>query len=532
MNNTLLFYPVSIVHDRNIKIFELFLPEYKRKYIYEPDNPNFSGKKHNPDVFYFFKNGIAPEIVFKNTDAIILFSAQARVTHADLITEACLKKIPVIALQEVFQMMLEQGFVNEYFLPVDHLFVGSNYEKEGFLNFGLPNDAVEAKGSIFRYKCGVPTVNTNIKKTMRLPGNKKYALLSLAYLTPSGETLEIRRQLIKSVYNNLPNDYSLIVKPHPAEEYKKIEKFVKDIAPEAKVADKITPIDDILQITDILFNRGNSQVVIDALERNIPVIVIPCGRRTFFHGLLDEVIIKDASEIPNVIKLVNEKGMALYKPVFEKYLAISGEEAVNNVLLRIKQIVEGKLLCKPEERLLDIVLYWCFMGYASKAKKVLNQLKKISNHNGNLMAEKASKLIAADFNKEDILFLRKQAGSGYRKWLIQSLFIRSQYLRKLKLNADDAEWLKDFPSRMNREYFINYSVMLGWLYFNSGMIEEAKSLTAVICPEYNFLKNVNRLNKVISSPNNTVRTVKECCRSRFSYLLNSALREMALKFNI
>lgn len=280
----ILFNPVSMVHYRNVKLFDGRINGYKTRCVLNPRFPWFSGRdKIDYEASYLINDRLKEE-AFDGVKAVVVFSAQARLTPCCLIQEAALRSIPVIAIEEVYQMMLEQGYVNEYFLPVDHLFAGSDYERQKFMDFGVPPEAVETAGCMFAYPHNVPDKGA-LKAKLGLRDSGGVATLSLAYQTPSGETLEVRRKLLEFISENLPERYELIVKPHPAEQDGDIAAFVKRFAPRAKTADKFTPIGDILSITDVLLNRGNSQVVIDALRRKISVIAVPMGREIFFADL-------------------------------------------------------------------------------------------------------------------------------------------------------------------------------------------------------------------------------------------------------
>ena len=469
---TILFNPVGTVHDRNIEKFENVLSEWNIRRLYNPNLPWASSFRKDRADTHFFTGGRVPDSAFKDVKAVVCFSAQPRIPFSVLAEEALLRSIPVIAIEEVYQMALQQGHVNEYFLPVDHLFVGSDYEKDAFLEIGVPEGVVEVTGCPFRIEKEKGTSDIeekrNIKRMLGCDPEKPLAVVCLTLLTPDGETREVRQRILGMVSKEMPESYELIVKAHPAEDKKNLEAFVKESAPRAKVVDSHMPIEKILKATDILFNRSNSQVVIDAIDKQVPVIALPLGKRSLFHGLIEEVIADKPGDIKNILELIKARGMGLYNPIFEKYLSITPEEALGRAASRIAEIAESKDLYKPEVRLLEFGLFWAWMGYPSQSFRVFDTLERFfqttSEH-----VDAARQLLSCKATHEDIDSLKEWASHGYREWIIKSLWIRSLYLNRSKMDDFDVQWLADFPPRMNRYHFLSFTRMLGWCYKRSGL---------------------------------------------------------------
>jgi len=304
----LLFNPTSIVHYRNIPLLVKSFADYKVRCMLDSKLPWLSTIGKSPYELSYFINDRVNEKCLEGVAGVIVFSSQPRVASLSLIQLATMKHIPVIAIEEVYQMMLEQGYVNEYFVPVDALLVGSDFEREKFIDFGMPNGVYFTTGCIFSKAPSTAQAtsrkNEEIFSVLGLANNSPVAVLSLAYQTPSGETLSVRERLLKIVSEGLPAHYQLLVKPHPAESDKRISAFVTKYAPRAKIADKYIPINEILNIANVVINRGNSQVIVDALQRGIPVIAIPLGRNIFFHDTLDQVIVSDKNNISSILEFL------------------------------------------------------------------------------------------------------------------------------------------------------------------------------------------------------------------------------------
>jgi hypothetical protein len=495
-DDTILFNPVGVVHDRNIGMFKEALQNYEVRRIYNTSHAWFSNFRANGRDVYCFRGGRVPPEAFDGVAAVVLFSAQPRFAPLNLIEEAAFRKIPVIAIQEVYQMMLEQGVVNEYFVPVDRLFVGSDYERQGFIDFGLPAEAVETTGGAFRFcRRSSPPDPEQVKRLKAVHGiapHARVATLSLAYLTPSGETHEVRRKLLEIVAAGLPPAYELMVKPHPAEKDAHIAAFVKRYAPRAHVADCTEPIDTVLDITDVLFNRGASQVTLDALERKIPVVVVPTGRRTFFHGVVDRAIVNEGADIPRALAAIKEEGMALYGEISRRYFSITPREAFERTCARIEEIAQKKELFSPDARLAETVLFWAWTGSGIRSMRLLTRLKRLSKIEEECAA-RIERLIACKADRRDIDSLRAWARRGYREWIVQSLWIKELYLRGGEFTHVDAQWLAGYPPKMNREYFVSFACMLGWCYMRAGMHQECDSLMRELYDEYKGLPDMEYL---------------------------------------
>lgn len=473
-NKTLLFNPTSLVHDRNVDIFRKHLPGWNIRCIYNSRQPWFADmRKRGDDKSFYFTKGHFPRPpgeALNDVGAVILFTAQSRIPPANLIQEAVLRSIPIIAIEEVYMMMLEQGFVNNYLLPVDHLFVASEYERARFLDIGMPAETVEATGCIFRYKELKPIdpdEKGNLRRELGLSPNKLTATLSLAFLAVSNETLDVRRQLLEIVSKGLPDAYELLIKPHPAEQDKDFSEFVARYAPKAKIAPPMMAIDKILDVTSVLFNRGNSQVNIDALQRHIPAIPVPVGRKTFFHDMLPDLVVNKESDVRKALDLINRRGMDIYKEIFRVHLDINPEEALKNVISRLKDIVITRDLHEPDEMLLELALFWAHMEYPLQAVKTLKMLK--GTNLDAKMKNAVYRLVSGRADRDDIFLLKRQNKKRYMEWIIQSLWIKTLYNRNVRPTPEDSEWFSDFPPEMNRTNFAPYAALLSRCSRKDGM---------------------------------------------------------------
>ncbi|MDD4910370.1 MAG: hypothetical protein PHR44_06835 [Candidatus Omnitrophica bacterium] len=532
MGKVLLFNPVSIVHARNMGIFREFLPDWTIRCIYNRRLPWFSDMdRGSADEVFYFKGRYFPKLpqgVFDGVSALVLFTSQPRIPPCHLIQEATLRRIPVIAIEEVYQMMLHQGLLNNYLLPVDRLLVASDYERLKFIETGIAPETIETTGCISGYSRRKPPSQLNkLKGIFGLSNRKHTATLCLDAISSDANAGEVCSKLIACVTQGLPESYELLIKPHPEDRKDDFAVSLRRHSPRAKIADSRMPIDEILDITDILLNRGNSQVIIDALQRDIPVAVIPLGRKTFFHGLLDEAIINDHRDLERLLKKIEMNSRDLYTAVRDNISSFSPRESLERVVSCIIRIAAGEELYRPEERLIELAFFWAWMGYASYAEKTLFQAEGGCADKD--FIGKAHSLVRCRDGREDLPALREWAGNGYREWLIQSLWVKSRYLNRDRLSRRDREWLIDFPPVMERSRFLDYAVLLYWCYLDSGMKDEADMLMSSLCGEFKSTESLRRLNALNLTENGALIFNIRYLISRLKYNSALALKDPVLR---
>ncbi len=464
MKGVLLFNPINVVHDRQIDLFMRYLTGWEIRCIYNPALPWFSAKpRHEGREVVWFRNRRPPASVFDGVRGIVMFTGQPRVEPCGLIEKAMLRSIPVMIIEEVHQMALEQGDVNNYVLPVDRLFAASEYERGEFVKAGVPECVVEATGCPLGFRYGrrsSPEDKRMLKARLGLSENKRTALLSLRYITPNGETAEIRDATIGVVSRSLPEGYELLVKPHPGEQDREIAKKVRLVSKAAVVTDPRIPIDELLDVSDVLFDRGNSQAVFDALWKGLPVIVVPMGKRTIFHGIADDIIAENEYGISRAFDAIKKNGMDIYRQVFERYLNISPEDALKRTMSRIDEAARRNELYDRDEKILLIALFWAWMGYDIQGRRVMRSLDR-RRPKIDRIADSIESLVSMSATQDDLNILRQWTGDGFGQWLLASMWIKESFFSGRGIRKDDEEWLEDFPPKMNNSHFANYNRMLG-----------------------------------------------------------------------
>ncbi len=504
MKKALLFYPLNMIHERRIKILEGALPGWKIKKIYNPRIKRYRYSKIGDAGAVKFVNGRVPTGLFNDIDAVISFTAYPYwVPTCNLVQEAAQNCIPFIVIEEGHEMMLKQGYMNNYVLPMDHFFVSSEYEKKKFIECGIPECVMQTIGSPFIDNKLLASKSKSEDYPRRLLAgvySKPLALLSLSSLAIyNDEKIQEWQKMIAMITQALPG-YELLVKLHPALEDKRTQQSLKKIAPDMKIVDLHMPIERLLPSIKVLFNRGNSQVIIDAVTNGVPVVIIPLEKKTIFHGLIDGVIANNADEITMAMEQIKDRGMSLYEPLFERHLYIPAQKAFGKVVSLIEYIAKKKELYKPQERLLELALFWAWFGYMRQSLQILNSLKSSSQISADTLV-RVYRLVFYKADREDISSLRDWSSGRYLELIIKSLWIRNLFFTRKKMDYYEREWLTDYPPRVNRSHFLPYIYMLGWNYKTSGLQHEAEKLTEAVCDEYGFVREVKRWRSVIKNRN-------------------------------
>lgn len=263
VNPTLLIYVVSPVHFRNSLLFLSKLQGWECEFIYYPEMEWFSDECLSTYPYHFipFKNLRIPDKVW-NSDirALIMSTAQVNPEPFHLLLEATKRNIPVIAIEEVYQLSLWDKKINNYMLPVDELLVASEEERDCFISLGGPPDHIHATGWPFCSE--VSSLKTADKRDLRkqfgIDDDRPVAtlILSMSALSDaiSSEGPEERKRILSLVAEGLPEEYHLLIKAHPCEDPIFVTPYIKSYAPRGHLLDRYSKIGDVLAITNILLN--------------------------------------------------------------------------------------------------------------------------------------------------------------------------------------------------------------------------------------------------------------------------------------
>ena len=311
----LLFYPTSPVHVRDVKLLLQKLSGWRcTAIVYEPlafVAPGIATALSQEEINTI---AIGEESELENqlpSDAKILAIGAAFEPFAlDLFAWAKLQDLPVIAIQEVAQLALNQLDINNYDAPFDRIFVASPDERRLFLSLGYPDHMLKVSGllandrfhtdqssqvSELLWRIGIlddrkPIVYTTSPLRGRLSlHNKDNAYFRETVLTQIA--IASRKTGRKSV-----------IKLHPNEDIGTAQTLIRKYIPDAIVLDRHVNVDELFPIIGVLVNRGNSQTCLEAVIRGIPTVVPACGLKTLFHEDGGAYLVDDLSRLSDAIE--------------------------------------------------------------------------------------------------------------------------------------------------------------------------------------------------------------------------------------
>ena len=505
MKPIIVYYPVGTVHMRNLDLLAQALPDFQFRVFY-PRQTWFAPDevRKYPYEHVFDQGDKIPEELFKgDVRALILTIAAVEGTIAKLITAAFERSIPVIAIEEVIQLALNQGVINHYLMPVDHLLVASEYERDALLQLGVTPEKVQATGWPFYSKLinrASPERQLALRKRWGLPADKKIAVLCLSSLKRSAEDCSsespaMRHQLLSLVKQSLPDEFYLVIKLHPNENVDSARKVIAPYFPDATIIEGSTGIDEALDIADVCLNRGNSQVVIEALLRGIPVLALPCGIPTLFDDFTDNVVIRSSEELEKALNHLYDGERFDYQPVMDTHFPWTPEQALQRTAKRIREIAGNHILTRREQDWLDLALYYGFLGECEEGIKILDRMQA-QDHTSNELISSMIRLLREQATMTDLELLSSQLNASYQRPLLLSLWIQQLYHSKRSISAQKLAIIErdyPFPPMVNPHDYLRYAIMLGDIYLSVGDKESMNQLFARVKEQYGFFDAVKDL---------------------------------------
>ncbi len=141
---------------------------------------------------------------------------------------------------------------------------------------------------------------------------------------------------------------------------------------------------------------------------------------------------------------------------------------------------------------MELALFWAFSGHAQRGLISIEKLETRTAISGSM-----ARFICGKSSREDLNMLKEWARSPYMNRILQSLWVKSLYVSDGRISEDDRDWLADFPPRMNREYFVPFASMLGWLYLRNGLHEDVETLANMLKDEYAHESDILQIRKAL-----------------------------------
>lgn len=496
-----LFYPTGIVHFRNLEILKKHLPGFRFRVVVEPwvkeKAPEALDRIYHKDTV-FTEDGVVPDPVWEDTHILFLSMAYPNPFRLHMVYEAAKRGIPVTAIEEVNQLALNDGIINHYFLPLDQLGVPSQVEKDRFMDLGLTEESVQVTGwPFFNEEAALKSDGCSaIRKQYNIPANKKCCLLVLGSLKErdmvSLESSRVRKRILEIVSKGLPSDYQLLIKPHPIE----TEAALTDIrlqVPDAVILGPKHPIEPLLVHSSLVINRGNSQVTLLALMKQKPVVIVPVGLRTVFHGVMDSVIADSPEQFASVVDFYRQGLLDNYKPVLDSHFPVTRAGALD----RVKQLFTTAAGTPPPPlsdtagKMLYISMLYAFLGDLSKAERIAGTIMKLAPDDPAaplLTLLYHEKIEPADFSRLLELFPGK-----ILRWHLQALYIRLLIHNTPKGDMVQAvKLLAGFDGDVNPHYFIDDLVKRIELELIAGNRDTAEALMEKFREDYGVFDYYNQ----------------------------------------
>ena len=525
----IVYYVVGPVHLRNLELIAQQLPDWEFRVAFEANLPWFNlGQMEALDFETFpVSDSSIPELLWLGEINALIFSAiQLRRTPVNLLQEAMRRSIPTIAVEESIQIALNNGRINNYLLSVDHVLVASVTERKGMLTAGVHEQNIEVTGWPF-YTGRVGKIEPNLAREKKarfgFDIDRPVASLTLTALGDAGESPEVRRCQLSLAAQGLPADYQLAVKPHPIEPLERLEPFIHECAPQAKIIPGNVPISDLLEATDILLNRGVSQVCFEALLQEIPVIVLDTGIQTPFHELVpDELIISKSSDMAKALDIISgaQNVMQLYKLFKAKHLPFTPEQALNLTCERIAEIAsQSNKKDTRETQWFNLALYQAWLHQSNKALLILSRYKEIIT---NTYSEPLKRLIQYNATIDDLTILKNFLGTGFHQSILQSLWIYQLTARGGKPADHELNWMRNFPPTTHTSWFTALTRQWAKILIRSNDKKSLQKFIKRLEREFTHVQGINVLTQNLKNyQNNLYGRIKY-----YLYILGLELREM------
>jgi SAM-dependent methyltransferase/tetratricopeptide (TPR) repeat protein len=317
----LLFYPTSPVHVRDIRLLMQKLPEWRCiTVLYRPlarVAPGIDLALRQQGI-HFIDLDADPELqeALPGDVSALVLGAVFENFALDLFAWAKKQSLPVIAIEEVAQLALNQLDINNYDAPFDLLFVASAEERRLFLNLGYPSEMLRVSGLISNDRLGLTDAEPDgeILERLGIRDGKK----PIVYTTsPVRGRLALHNRDDRSFRETLLAQIAEVcrrlgctplVKLHPNENLKTERGRIQKIVPNAIVVGRETAMEDIFPVTGVLVNRGNSQTCLDGVLRGIPTVVVACGLKTLFHDDGGAYVVEEIGNLANTIETALTQG--------------------------------------------------------------------------------------------------------------------------------------------------------------------------------------------------------------------------------
>jgi hypothetical protein len=358
--------------------------------------------------------------------------------------------------------------------------VASESEREHMTSAGVDPERTEVTGWPFCAASGAVSAETRRAAKMRLGLDPEslVAALTLTAYRDSGESERVRIEQLRMAREGLSSTYQLVIKPHPIESMAVLRRFVEEYASGATILDGTIPIDDLLNATDVLLNRGVSQVCFEALLKEIPVVVLDVGDPTPFHDSAPGVVASHSRGVSGIIRGIEESAdpMASYASIFERHIPFSSVRAKEITCARISSIIETHSAHQRAGQWLEFALTYAWQVDRHVASRVLRGV------DCGALGHALSKLMRRNASEKDVELLVEHWRGQYGEQMLLCLLCEQLRAGKRHVRPFHLDLMRDFNTPVNLHLFCRHYELWGRLLLDCGHASEYRRLREVLEP--------------------------------------------------
>jgi hypothetical protein len=505
---TVVYYPAGAVHMRNLDLLAGALPGCDFRVLYRTSLAWFDANKAADYGYpYVLDDDDGPPVdLLEGAGALVLSIAAVEPMVCDLIEAAFERDVPVIAIEEVVQIALNQGAINHYLMPVDRLALASDYECDHMAKLGVAEHKMAVTGWPFYSGLNsAPSPNSRnagsrnkAREMLGLAPDSRVAALCLSRLNEAEdlsalESPQARAEILDTVREGIPNSYELVVKLHPAENSQASRREIEARLPGATVVAGGVGIGDVLDAADVCLTRGNSQVALEALLRDMPVFAIPCGIPTLFDDDGEALIVRTGDELRSALTELDNGRRPDAGPVTRRHLPISPDEALASTATIIQEAVSSEPPQRTDRDWLELALYRGFLGEPERA---LANIERRWPQDRPPVVSALARLLNGDASVGDIELLVADLNATYIRPVIIGLWIDQLDGRDTDPEQGDLDVIEmagHFPPQFNRHDFVGRAAKLGRVFLRAGQLDEAEAIVTDLAGQFDARQDVRSL---------------------------------------
>lgn len=349
----LLFYPTSPVHVRDMQLLMNQLPDWRcTAILYRPLERIAPGieaalLRLSMNVVDLNDHDALDTRLPRDT-VVLALGAVFEPFALDLFVWAKLRQIPVIAIEEVAQLALNQLDIDNYDAPFDRLFVASQEEYRGFSGLGYRAERLRVSGLLANDRVKEIDLDRikSVRDTLGIVHDKNPIVYTTSPLRSrlsvhNKDDLTFRKCILNQLAESSSNTgRSVVIKLHPNENIEKQQPIIQEIIPNAVVVGRELSMDDLLPIAGVLVNRGNSQTCLDAVLRGIPTVIAACGLTTLFHTDDGAYLVENISDLSVAIKTALANGPRDHWLIRSKHFFRPAEGVAHFIANEIGTLIE------------------------------------------------------------------------------------------------------------------------------------------------------------------------------------------------